>query len=55
MSGTALVASAKRHIGETCILHAPKDNPNWKGPWACAEGVLALGCSGSELHRIDWD
>lgn len=38
-TGDALVNLAARHLGEKYILGAsvPKDNPNWKGPWDCAE------------------
>lgn len=36
-----LVELASKHVNETYILgaFAPKDNPNWKGPWDCAEFV----------------
>jgi cell wall-associated NlpC family hydrolase len=51
-----LIALANKHVGETYILgaFAPKDNPNWRGPWDCAEFVswltfqttgLLLGCT----------
>jgi N-acetylmuramoyl-L-alanine amidase len=38
-SGIDILTLAKKHVGETYILGAlaPKDNPNWKGPWDCAE------------------
>lgn len=51
-----LLKLANEHVGETYILgaFAPKDNPNWRGPWDCAEFVswltfqttgLLLGCT----------
>jgi hypothetical protein len=38
-TGQEIVALALNHIGETYVLGAPvpKDNPNWHGPWDCAE------------------
>ncbi|HRF79997.1 MAG TPA: peptidoglycan-binding domain-containing protein [Flavobacteriales bacterium] len=40
-TGNELLKIARKHIGERYILGAlaPKDNPNWKGPWDCAEFV----------------
>ena len=37
-TGQAMIALAKRHIGEpyTSVV-VPKDDPNWAGPWDCAE------------------
>jgi hypothetical protein len=34
-----ILALASLHLGEPCHLgaYAPKDNPNWKGPWDAAE------------------
>ncbi|WP_439588309.1 peptidoglycan-binding protein [Hydrogenophaga sp.] len=51
-----LLKLAHRHLNEAYVLgaFAPKDNPNWKGPWDCAEFVswvmfqttgLLLGCT----------
>lgn len=51
-----LLNRAQRHLGERYLLgaFAPKDNPNWTGPWDCAEFVswvvfqttgLLLGCT----------
>lgn len=51
-----LLQLANKHVGERYVLgaFAPKDNPNWKGPWDCAEFVswvyfqitgLLLGCT----------
>lgn len=38
-TGSDIIQVAKKHIGEKYILGTlvPKDNPNWKGPWDCAE------------------
>jgi len=38
-TGEALLKLARRHVGEKYILGslAPKNNPNWTGPWDCAE------------------
>ncbi|MGR8964214.1 peptidoglycan-binding protein [Rhizobium leguminosarum] len=38
-SGTDIISLAKSCIGQAYVLGAkvPKDNPNWKGPWDCAE------------------
>lgn len=55
-SAADLLKLANKRVGETYILgaFAPKDNPNWKGPWDCAEFVswvvfqttgLLLGCT----------
>jgi len=40
-TGAQLVETARRHKGEAYVLgvFVPKDNPNWKGPWDCAEFV----------------
>lgn len=51
-----LLKLANRHRNERYLLgaFAPKDNPNWRGPWDCAEFVtwltfqttgLLLGCT----------
>jgi hypothetical protein len=39
--GQDIVAVARTRLGEKYVLGAkvPKDNPNWKGPWDCAEFV----------------
>jgi len=38
-TGEEIVQIAETRVGEQYILGAkvPKDNPNWKGPWDCAE------------------
>ena len=38
-TGQELYRKANQHVGEPYILGAvvPKNNPNWKGPWDCAE------------------
>jgi N-acetylmuramoyl-L-alanine amidase len=40
-SGVELVSIALRHLGEKYRLGVlvPKNNPNWSGPWDCAEFV----------------
>jgi len=43
-SGKGLVERARKRIGEPYILgaRAPKDDPNWRGPWDCAEFISWL-------------
>lgn len=38
-TGLDLLAVARPHLGENYVLGAvaPKNNPNWRGPWDCAE------------------
>ncbi len=38
-TGNDIVTLANKHIGERYLYGAsvPKDNPNWSGPWDCAE------------------
>jgi len=38
-TGDRLLELARPHVGEKYVLgvFVPKDNPNWKGPWDCAE------------------
>jgi N-acetylmuramoyl-L-alanine amidase len=38
-TGGTIVQMARAHVGESYILGvlAPKDNPNWTGPWDCSE------------------
>ena len=37
-TGTELLQLAEKHLGEKYVnVLVPKDNPNWKGPWDCAE------------------
>lgn len=40
-SGDEILRIARRHIGEKYVLGVlvAKDNPNWVGPWDCAEFV----------------
>lgn len=40
-TGRKLLNLARRHVGEPYIFGAfvPKDNPDWTGPWDCAEFV----------------
>lgn len=36
--GERMLALARKHIGEKYVnVQVPKNNPNWKGPWDCAE------------------
>lgn len=39
MRGSDVLDLARLHLGEPYRMgaFAPKDNPNWKGPWDCAE------------------
>lgn len=38
LTGSAIVALAKTRIGEKYVnVLVPKDDPNWHGPWDCAE------------------
>jgi len=41
VTGGAILQIALQHVGEKYVLgiQVPKDNPNWKGPWDCAEFV----------------
>lgn len=38
-TGPKILELAAPHVGEAYVLgaRAPKDNPDWKGPWDCAE------------------
>jgi len=37
-TGEGILALARQHIGEKYeFVTVPKNNPNWKGPWDCAE------------------
>jgi hypothetical protein len=53
VTGQDLVALGNKHLNEAYVLgaFAPKDNPNWRGPWDCAEFVswLTFQCTGSLL------
>lgn len=39
IDGVRILQLARKHIGEPYVLGAlaPKNNPQWKGPWDCAE------------------
>lgn len=41
MTGNDIIQKANKHLGEKYILGslAPKNNPDYKGPWDCAEFV----------------
>ena len=42
-SGQGLVERAQKHIGEEYrFVDVPKDDPNWRGPWDCAEFISWL-------------
>jgi lysozyme family protein len=42
-SGRSLVSRARRHVGEDYrFVDVPKDDPDWRGPWDCAEFVSWL-------------
>ena len=42
-TGAGLLTRARKHIGEQYVFtQVPKDNPNWKGPWDCAEFISWL-------------
>lgn len=56
MSGAYLLQLSKKHIGEKYMfVSVPKDNPNWKGPWDCAEFAswLAYQVTGRLYGCID--
>lgn len=37
-TGAGMVEKARQHIGERYVnVQVPKNNPDWKGPWDCAE------------------
>lgn len=50
-TGEMIVGFARMHIGEKYILGslAPKNNPNWKGPWDCAEFASWLAYQAASL------
>ena len=56
-TGKDLAKLGDRHRGESYILgaFAPKDNPNWKGPWDCAEFAswLVFQCAGVLVGCVD--
>ena len=42
-TGAGLLSRALKHIGEEYVnIQVPKDDPNWKGPWDCAEFISWL-------------
>lgn len=70
-SGNGILANARKHIGEDYDHDlVPKDDPDWKGPWDCAEfaswlvyqeGNLLYGCAAgaseparAEAHTGFW-
>ena len=64
MLGSDILAKAKPHNGEEYILGAnvPLDNPNWTGPWDCAEYVswlvyqsygIVFGCGTQDVDTAE--
>jgi len=57
-TGELLLEHALQHVGEKYLLGilVPKDNPNWSGPWDCAEFAswLVFEVSG-QLYGCDRD
>lgn len=42
-TGAGLLRRAREHIGEKYVnVQVPKDNPDWHGPWDCAEFISWL-------------
>lgn len=42
-TGAGLLQRARQHVGEAYVnVQVPKDDPNWKGPWDCAEFISWL-------------
>ena len=41
VTGDKILQVATQHLGDKYVFGVlvPKDNPNWKGPWDCAEFV----------------
>jgi len=65
-TGRKLLNLAKRHLGQQYIFgaFAPKDNPDWTGPWDCAEFVswcayqtsgALYGCHDNQGHPAQAD
>ena len=58
VTGSAILQIALQHVGEKYVLgiQVPKDNPNWKGPWDCAEFVSwSVFQAASVLYGCDKD
>src|ERR1035437_101897 len=56
--GADIVSLAQQHIGEKYVLGVlvSKDNPNWHGPWDCAEFVSwVIYQASSKLYGCDND
>ncbi len=64
-TGFDILTLAARHIGEKYILGAvaPKNNPNYKGPWDCAEFIswcvfqrtgLSVGMRNNDAYTGYW-
>lgn len=58
VSGQMILNIAVKHVGEKYNLGVlvPKDNPNWKGPWDCAEfASWAIFQAAARLYGCDRD
>jgi hypothetical protein len=58
VTGDKILQIAAQHLGEKYVLGilVPKDNPNWTGPWDCAEFVSwSVFQAGSALYGCDRD
>lgn len=58
ITGDTIVQIARQHVGDRYVLGVlvPKNNPNWKGPWDCAEFVSwAVFQSTATLYGCDRD
>jgi hypothetical protein len=58
LTGDKILQVAAQHLGEKYVLgvFVPKDNPNWKGPWDCAEFVSwSVFQATSTLYGCDKD
>lgn len=58
ITGDMVVQIARQHVGERYVLGVlvPKNNPNWKGPWDCAEFVSwAVFQKAGTLYGCDRD
>ena len=64
MLSTDILAKAKPHVGEKYVFGAdvPLDNPNWTGPWDCAEYVswlvyqsygIVFGCGTDDIDEAE--
>lgn len=57
-TGADIVSLAQQHVGEKYVLGVlvPKNNPNWHGPWDCAEfASWVIYQASSRLYGCDND